>query len=434
MTPAAGRYRVLFNDALWAEDLSRLSSSGKEHATTARTWFETYGLSMDDTLPCRPEGQDGTRLPGCRKRYIPAAGDPYRIILAPVKLKDGTIVFTCVAFGLGHPPAASNVPDAYKLAHYEIVYDATASRSRVIPSPGRESSGRSEPSCGRGAPSNSMPSIRTWSWNPPRRSALPSAAPPCAYMRRWRRRRARCPAHRLACDAHAPLVSARVTPDLHLHPSQPLVDPARELLGKAFVVVRGEAAGAVDGYGIVEGAEQRAQRQPRKSRSEIPQRDIDRRDRHRGDADAAVVAHRAPHRKPRRRNVERQPSDDDVTRRAVDNCGARRAAVRPSRDTRRRPPPRGRRSSHPTRASRPTQARRSGPRRRSPRRRRSSDRRRRRAGHRVIRGRAAVAGRGRHQETPRCERGAAGRLSRGLRSPPGPPRRRRGVRGGRRAA
>ncbi len=89
MTSAAGRYRVLFNDAFWTEDLSRLSATGKQQAVAARTTLETYGLSMDDTFPCRPEGQDGTRLPGCRKRYIPAAGGPYRIILAPVKLEGG---------------------------------------------------------------------------------------------------------------------------------------------------------------------------------------------------------------------------------------------------------------------------------------------------------------------------------------------------------
>jgi len=120
MAPAARRYRVVFNDAFWAEDLNRLSADGRRHATDARENVEAYGVSIDDTLPCRPEGQDGTRLPGCRKRYIPAAAsDPYRIVLAPVRV-DGVLVFLCMAFGLGHPSERSNVPSAYRLAHFRI--------------------------------------------------------------------------------------------------------------------------------------------------------------------------------------------------------------------------------------------------------------------------------------------------------------------------
>lgn len=120
MAPAARRYRVVFNDALWQSDLARLSPSGRRHAVAARTMLEADGVSIQDTRPCRPLADDGTRLPGCRERYIPTADAPYRIVLAPVKLEDTTLVFACVALGLGHPPARSNVPSAYKLAHYRI--------------------------------------------------------------------------------------------------------------------------------------------------------------------------------------------------------------------------------------------------------------------------------------------------------------------------
>jgi len=80
--PDSRRFRVLFDDIAWAEDLHHASAAGASAAIAARAALESSGLLADDTKPCLSEGPDGTRLSGCVKVYVPAPIGPWGLVLA----------------------------------------------------------------------------------------------------------------------------------------------------------------------------------------------------------------------------------------------------------------------------------------------------------------------------------------------------------------
>ncbi len=94
-----------------------------------------------------------------------------------------------------------------------------------------------------------------------------------------------------------------VPADLHLDHPEAVGRPAGELVAQAPIVVRRETAAAVGRDALVRRAEQVDQRKPEQSCLQIPQRDVYRRDRRRGDARPAQVANGVDHPSPRSADI-----------------------------------------------------------------------------------------------------------------------------------
>lgn len=100
---------VEFGAEEWDEEVDRLSerSPARGEALRARAVIES-GTRKLRWLRCEAEGPDGTRLPGCRKLYIPveqqgASSAPYGFVFQLVKKADGTLAWNFIAFGERHP-------------------------------------------------------------------------------------------------------------------------------------------------------------------------------------------------------------------------------------------------------------------------------------------------------------------------------------------
>jgi hypothetical protein len=115
---------VVFGDREWVEEVERLNrnSLARARAETARREIET-GRSRLAWKRCEAEGPSGTRLPGCRKLYVPLgeagpSAAPYGFVFQLVKTLDG-LAWAFLAFGERHPdnPATRSV---YERAHHRL--------------------------------------------------------------------------------------------------------------------------------------------------------------------------------------------------------------------------------------------------------------------------------------------------------------------------
>ena len=100
----AGRARVVFDDVLWDEDLTRASTEATRAATRAREQLEQHGAPLDALRACDEQGRDGARLPGCLKLYVPLPAGPWGIVFQLARDQHGSLL-AVLAFGLRHPPA-----------------------------------------------------------------------------------------------------------------------------------------------------------------------------------------------------------------------------------------------------------------------------------------------------------------------------------------
>ena len=113
--PGGGHARVVFDDALWEEDLAHSTTAGRDAATRARRLLERNGAPIEQLHPCQPEGRDGSRLPGCLKLYIPPPTGPWGIVLRLAKDQHGTLL-AALAFGPRHPGTGKPRTSVYELA------------------------------------------------------------------------------------------------------------------------------------------------------------------------------------------------------------------------------------------------------------------------------------------------------------------------------
>ena len=171
--------------------------------------------------------------------------------------------------------------------------------------------------------------------------------------RRWRPRAARCRRRSPRGPSGRDRDRVGLAPDLHLHARDALRHPARELLLQALLVVVAEAAGAVDVRVLVDVAEHGHERHVEQPGEQVPERVVDRRDRHRdhaggpGVAAGPCIAPRSRAGAARRRRTR--------SARACPGCRSRSPRGRTcsrGRCARPRGPARRRRSSSPTPACR----------------------------------------------------------------------------------
>jgi hypothetical protein len=115
---------LIFGATEWAEEVERYDPKA-----VARARAEAARREMQSGKPnlawrrCEPVGADGTRLPGCRKLYVPlgeggASAAPFGFVFQLVKIGDD-LAWAFLAFGERHPenPASRSV---YERAHHRL--------------------------------------------------------------------------------------------------------------------------------------------------------------------------------------------------------------------------------------------------------------------------------------------------------------------------
>lgn len=115
---------LVFGDREWKEEVERYEpkASARQRAVSARREIEA-GRGKLVWRPCEAEGPGGTRLPGCRKLYVPldqegSSAAPYGFVFQLAKTEGG-FVWNFIAFGERHPdnPSTRNV---YERAHKRL--------------------------------------------------------------------------------------------------------------------------------------------------------------------------------------------------------------------------------------------------------------------------------------------------------------------------
>jgi hypothetical protein len=116
---------IRFGEHEWREEIERLRerSSARTQAERSRREIESSKAALD-LRKCKAEGDDGTRLIGCVKLYVPlgrqgASEAPFGFVFQLAKISDGAFVWSFLAFGERHPgnPATRTV---YERAHRRL--------------------------------------------------------------------------------------------------------------------------------------------------------------------------------------------------------------------------------------------------------------------------------------------------------------------------
>jgi hypothetical protein len=116
---------VRFDREEWLEEVERLEERSLSRVQAERARREVEGGTVPfDWKKCEAEGEDGTRLPGCSKLYVPlgrqgASEAPFGFVFQLAQDPDGSLVWNFVAFGERHPnnPATRTV---YERAHKRL--------------------------------------------------------------------------------------------------------------------------------------------------------------------------------------------------------------------------------------------------------------------------------------------------------------------------
>ena len=115
-----GSYRVIFDPDTIAEDLAHATKAAREIGEQAVARLQRDGIPKDLIYACNAEGQDGTRLPGCAKTYLPAPDGRCGMVFALRGDEHGHPFMFCLAFGVRHPPRDSRRPSVYQVAHRRL--------------------------------------------------------------------------------------------------------------------------------------------------------------------------------------------------------------------------------------------------------------------------------------------------------------------------
>jgi hypothetical protein len=115
---------IIFGSSEWAEEVERYApnASARLRAEGARREIEAGRVRLA-WRPCEAEGSRGTRLPGCRKLYVPlgqegSSAAPWGLVVQLAKTDRG-LVWNFIAFGERHPDNPST-RTVYERAHKRL--------------------------------------------------------------------------------------------------------------------------------------------------------------------------------------------------------------------------------------------------------------------------------------------------------------------------
>lgn len=119
MSAGAGpRFEVRVVDEVFAEDLIRCTPAARAAIKSMVATLRDEGAPREWLLRCEAEGQDGTRLKGCVKLYIPQpTGHWGAVLVGDAKAAKPALVL--VAVGERHP-ARPWKPSVYEIAHRRL--------------------------------------------------------------------------------------------------------------------------------------------------------------------------------------------------------------------------------------------------------------------------------------------------------------------------
>lgn len=126
-TPAGGLppVPVEFGSVEWIEEVERYDrrSPARAQAQGARKKIEACKAKLD-WKRCKADGPGGTRLPGCRKLYVPlgkqgASQAPYGFVFQLIQKPDDSLAWNMIAFGERHP-AGERTRNVYERAHKRL--------------------------------------------------------------------------------------------------------------------------------------------------------------------------------------------------------------------------------------------------------------------------------------------------------------------------
>jgi hypothetical protein len=110
---------VVFDELAFNADVKRASATGANAARAARDRYEQEGVPTARLLLCAEEGEDGTRLPGCLKIYLPEPIGQFGMVFQLETHPIGSRL-NYIAFGVRHHPRGSHAPTVYQLAHQRL--------------------------------------------------------------------------------------------------------------------------------------------------------------------------------------------------------------------------------------------------------------------------------------------------------------------------
>jgi hypothetical protein len=119
------RVPIEFGSLEWEEEVERYGprSAARAHAQTARKTIEARTAKLD-WKRCKADGPGGTKLPGCRKLYVPlskegASQAPYGFVFQLIQKPDHSLAWNLIAFGERHP-ANARTRNVYERAHKRL--------------------------------------------------------------------------------------------------------------------------------------------------------------------------------------------------------------------------------------------------------------------------------------------------------------------------
>lgn len=124
-TGGSPRVPIEFGSLEWEEEVERYSprSVARTQAQSARKTIED-GKTHLDWKRCKADGPGGTKLPGCRKLYVPlgkqgASQAPYGFVFQLIQKSDDSLAWNLTAFGERHP-ANDRTRNVYERAHKRL--------------------------------------------------------------------------------------------------------------------------------------------------------------------------------------------------------------------------------------------------------------------------------------------------------------------------
>lgn len=116
---------IEFGSLEWEQEVERYDDRSPAYTQAQRARQEIHaGKAQLAWQRCQADGPGGTKLPGCRKLYVPlgqqgASDAPYGFVFRLTQKSDGGLVWMMVAFGERHPdnPRTRSV---YERAHKRL--------------------------------------------------------------------------------------------------------------------------------------------------------------------------------------------------------------------------------------------------------------------------------------------------------------------------
>ena len=114
-TPAGPLFPVVFDEAAIAEDVAHTPPVARHALELLRRELDRDGgIPASRLKRCEAEGNDGTRLAGCLKTYVPWPTGQFGLVMVPVAHSSRPLALRAFAFGVRHPAALK--PSVYKIA------------------------------------------------------------------------------------------------------------------------------------------------------------------------------------------------------------------------------------------------------------------------------------------------------------------------------